>query len=94
MEVHRSRFNLRIKNPCIDPFFVTIQTISFLSERHTYVIHDEELEWQFEEFSVATYPIEHDLCGDLSYRVIYGQENLTPISKPFGFDASQRSLTF
>ena len=63
-------------------------------EEQTYVIHDEEIEWRHEEFSVVTQPIEHNLCGDLKYEVTFRGFLLTPSSQPLRYQDQLRSLAF
>ena len=88
---HEEHFNLRLKNPCIDSDFVYLQAPA---EEKTYVIHAEELEWRHEEFIVVTQPIEHNLCGDLTYEVTFRGFLLTPSSQPLRYQDQLRSLAF
>ena len=65
-------FHLTLRNPCIDPEFVTIEK-SALPAGLEYTLYDFESEagykFTHEPFTIVTKPIEHNLCGELYYRV-------------------------
>ena len=95
-----SKFILRVKNPCLDPEFVQI-----VPNDLTYVTYalgsfadtsPQGYQWEFAPFTVETFPVQHDHCGEISYEVKFKGEPVwnTPNSIPMQFDPANNVLTF
>ena len=84
-----AEFNLIVKNPCIDPAFVTIQSVP-LPVGEQYILHSYDLltryEFQHDAYTVVTQPIPHTLCGDLDYQVTFNTASIDATTSPMAYD--------
>ena len=78
-----SSFTLTLKNPCIDPNFVSISTLPQL--RSYYTLYDDALIYAHTPFTVTTYPSEHSLCGPLIYLPSMDGGLLTTVTYPISY---------
>ena len=83
-----SSFNLRLRNPCIDPTYVTIISSPNLTYQ-TYVLFDLEpngLLWTESPFTIDPDPLAATLCGNLSLTATFNGGVITSTSTPLSFD--------
>ena len=97
-----ANFKLTIKNPCIDPGFVTIDKAVLLDKIYELYEHDPlGLQFLHDPFTIKTKPIAHSLCGILSYKSKFMTESIDnsvnvlddPTTDPVGYDQAQRKHT-
>ena len=79
-------FVLTLRNPCIDPDYITILKLPIFREMYTLF---DEMEWAYPTNTYETRPIGHSLCGGLSNSVIFIDESLTLDSAPISYDISE-----
>lgn len=87
-------FNLKLKNPCIDPNFVTIVTQPALPQ--SYILYDLNPtghQWVHDQFTLQTVPIDHDFCGDFTYEATFMGDYVDAASLPMVYDADLRRFT-
>ena len=71
-------FTLTLKNPCIDPNYVIIEADVLLNQIYELHEHDPAgFQFIHDPFVIQTVPINHDLCGLLTYTSTF---MTTPIS--------------
>ena len=69
---NKESFKLTLKNPCIDSAYVSIQTASLLWRNYDLYDHPPlGLHWVHKKFTVKTLPIDHTLCGGLTYEATF-----------------------
>lgn len=91
-----ANFNLRIKNPCIDPSFVSITESPALATQ-SYVLFDldpDGLQWTESPFTLNPVPLATNLCGPFEYIATFNSVDINDASVPLSFDStvSQFSL--
>lgn len=63
-------FTLKVRNPCFDPVFVSIDQAALPTDTE-YILYDQSQAAPFTfshtAFTVTTTPFQHTLCGALSY---------------------------
>ena len=69
-------FNLKVKNPCYDPFYVSITTSPFPAGPFKYTLYFGFLTSPLQivshsSYSVWTAPIFHTLCGSITYTATF-----------------------
>ena len=78
-------FILRVKNPCIDPEFVSISQKE-LPIGEVYVLHNFKAQGGYTfthaPFELVTNPIAHNLCGKLAYTAKFESEPIDAMTKP------------
>ena len=90
-------FTLTLKNPCIDPTFVTIETSVLLNQFYELHEHDP-IGFQFthDPYTIQTVPITHGLCGDLTYTSTFMTAaivSLNPVTDPFSDAVGYNPIT-
>ena len=78
---------LTLKNPCIDPAYVTIESMPLVI--HSYDLYDFDptgLQWIHDPFNVNTVPISHTLCGDLTYEATFMDNPIDTVSDPMKYN--------
>ena len=83
---------LKLKNPCIDSDYVTIQT-NLLAAKN-YALHETTLAWTHDAFVINTAPITHTLCGELSYEATFMNNPIDLDTNPMSYDSASRTYTF
>ena len=78
---------LRVKNPCFDPSLVSIVTLPLPAGPHSYTLYDYQADDPYwimthEAWSYTTSPIEHQLCGDITYAPTYEGVPVDELSIP------------
>ena len=58
-------FTLTLRNPCIDPAYVTIEQAVLLNQVYEIYEFDSGFQFTHNPFTVKTLPYDHTLCGDL-----------------------------
>ena len=78
-----------MKNPCIDPNYVTIEKAVLLNQVYELYEYDP-IGYQFthDPFTVVTKPISHTLCGDLVYTSTFMSQAINEVSTPLGYSAA------
>ena len=67
-----TEFTLRIKNPCLDPDFVKIVPNDLFYMTYTLgSFAPNGMEFEHNRFTVETYPVQHDLCGEITYEAFF-----------------------
>ena len=70
-----TEFILRIKNPCLDPDFVKIVPNNLLNKTYSLGSYADlspaGMQWNHAPFTVETYPVQHDQCGEISYEAFF-----------------------
>lgn len=88
-------FLLRLKNPCIDPAFVTVEAAE-LPGGLEYALYDfdPDLGFKFvhEAFTVKTEPFIHELCGDIAYKASFAGEKIGSTSPDVRYDEVTRTF--
>ena len=68
-------FDLKIKNPCINPEYVHIITNDLFYKTYTLGsfadMNPKGMMWDLVPFTYETYPVQHELCGELTYVVTF-----------------------
>ena len=69
-------FNLKVKNPCYDPSYVSITTPPFPAGPFEYTLYFGSLASPIQivshsPFSVTTTPIDHTFCGTITYTATF-----------------------
>lgn len=84
-------FNLRVKNPCIDPDFVSIQTVPLPSGLEYALFSFDatsRMEFSHSSFIVVTSPIaSHTLCGPLSYEATFESTPIDSSTSPMAYNS-------
>ena len=62
-------------------------------ESITYAVNQEALTWIYDELVIETVPIEHSLCGALTYEATFMGGSISAGSTPVSHDDSLRSFT-
>ena len=83
-------FTLEVHNPCIDPAFVTIETVSL--DSFDYSVNQQAYEWTHQPFDIATVPIVHSLCGALTYGATFKGDIITVDSVPVKYDNTLKTF--
>lgn len=91
-----AQFNLRISNPCIDLDFVQINKEA-LPMGLTYALWDYEpvpdgFKFTHDPFTVSTQPFDHELCGEVRYKVYFEGRLLSKTSAPLSYDTLTRQF--
>ena len=87
-------FTLKLKNPCIDSSYVTIQTVALVDQ--VYDLYDfvpDGFSWTHDPFTLNTTPITHSLCGDFTYEATFMGSAITAASTPVKYDTLTRTFT-
>ena len=87
-------FNLRLKNPCIDPIFVSIQTAPVPAQQ--YILYDlapTGLQWVHDPFTLVTVPFQHDYCGDFTYEATFMNNPIDGTTAPMEHDTGTMTYT-
>ena len=81
------QFEFVVKNPCIDPNFVTVTAP--LVNALTYIIDDPQATVDVHGSSmIQTVPITHTLCGiDIVFRATFDGSDATTTSQPLAYDS-------
>ena len=82
-------FTLRLKNPCVDPHFVSISQPSLpvsLLQPITYTLFDSAEDYTHNMFEIVTEPIEHSLCGDFELTPGFNGDTIDDESRPLSYD--------
>ena len=90
-------FSFTIKNPCIDPTYVTIEKAVLLNQ--IYELHEFDpvgYEFTHDPFVIKTLPFDHSLCGSLTYTSTFMTVDIDetiavfadPMSDPVRYDQS------
>ena len=90
-----SSFNLRLKNPCHDPLFVSIDTI-LLPVDLEYILFDFSVTvpyaFSHTPFEVITVPFQHSYCGGLAYIATFEGAPIDTISSLMTFDTGTNTF--
>ena len=87
-------FNLKVKNPCFDPSYVSITTSPFPVGPFKYTLYFGSLASPIQivshsPYSVTTTPIVHTLCGSVTYAATFkGAVADSTTLPPVAYDAS------
>ena len=79
-----SNFNLTLKNPCIDPKYLSIDPVP-MPTGLTYELYEFNItgfKWNHDPFVVKTVPIMHSLCGNLVYNCTWEEALINPAVAP------------
>ena len=79
-----SNFNLTLKNPCIDPKYLSIEPVP-IPTGLTYELYEFNItgfKWNHDPFVVKTGPIMHSLCGNLVYNCTWEGALINPAVAP------------
>ena len=91
-----SSFQLTVKNPCIDPTFVTIDkgTLPAGLEYDLYAFDDSlGFTLMHDPFMVSTSPlVDHTLCGDVHYKVWFNGNLVTDSTRPLRYNTLTRTF--
>ena len=91
-------FDLTVKNPCIDPNFVTITAPTMAAL--TYTISSDPAKFaSHSAFTISTLPIPHTLCGNIAYSATFDGTAVNddpldydPVTRKFTADSDDQSL--
>lgn len=83
-------FTLTIKNPCIDPNFTVIEMPS-LSD-HVYRINEPEISFTHGLATLLTFPVPHQLCGELAYDALWADNYIDFSSVPLSYDSATQTF--
>ena len=92
-------FNVNVKNPCIDPSFVTISNVDSTLTTKDYVVFApaEQITPGFSAFTINTVPVTHTLCGAVQLTGQYedGTSTLVDLAggEPITLDTATRVFT-
>ena len=89
-----ANFNLRIKNPCIDPAYVTIFELLDLPSQ-AYILQDmkpDGLIWTHIPFTLSPDPIATSLCGPLTYTATFNGFEINESSVPLRYDSTMNQF--
>ena len=91
-----AQFNLKVKNPCFDPSYVSITTSPFPVGPFKYTLYFGSLASPIQivshsPYSVTTTPIFHTLCGSVTYAATFkgavaGLTTLPPVAYDTSFN--------
>lgn len=84
---------LTIKNPCVDTNFVTIPALDPAITDQNYIVFDDAATFQHAAFTVATTPITHTLCGDVTLTVQFDGVNIGAGEDVVSYDEATRTFT-
>lgn len=91
-----STFNLRVKNPCYDPLFVSIDSVP-LPVGLEYIIFDYSVaapySFSHTPFQVTTLPVQHSLCGGLTYEATFETAPINTVSTLVTFDSATNTFS-
>ena len=90
-------FNFQVKNPCIDPAYVTIETKPLVAQN--YILYDPDppatgAQWTHDAFVLNTVPVAHSLCGGFTYEATFMGAAVGLVTAPMSFDTATRTYTF
>ena len=57
------------------------------------MLFDAISSWVHDEFSIKTYPFDHNLCGNLSYKATFMGVNIDLTTDPVIYDSSKWTFT-
>ena len=80
-----------MKNPCIDPSFVKLEG---KFEGNNYILFEDPLEWSHETYNLVTSPIDHNLCGPITYKAFFMDDLIDSSSNPLSYDSQSNRFTF
>ena len=84
-----------IKNPCIDPAFVQIDSLALTDQ--IYDLYDFDpvgFQWIHPDFVLVTNPISHALCGGFTYAATFMNNVIDMTTNPMKYDTLTRTYTF
>ena len=91
-------FILRVKNPCLDPKYVKIVPNDLFYMTYTLgSFAPSGMEFEHNRFTVETYPVQHDLCGEITYEAFFNGQPVagtTLNTSPLQYDPSTGVFTF
>jgi len=88
-------FILTIKNPCIDPNYVTIQTKPLNDQNYDlYDLAPNGLQWIHDAFVLNTLPFSHTLCGGFTYKATFKDTAISASSSPMKYETATRTYSF
>ena len=92
-----SSFILKVKNPCIDPAYLTIDT-SPLPVGETYILHDfdqtSKYDFTHTAFVINADPSVEALCGKLSYAASFESSPIIDSTDPMSYAFTDTDRTF
>lgn len=83
---------LELKNPCLDPNFVSISSVAMLSPRS--YTDSTFAQWTHDPFQIVTQPISHQFCGSLAYTATYLGQEINSQTMPMGYTSDTLTFTF
>ena len=84
-----SSFNLRVKNPCVDPDYVGIHASPLPSKVYTLgSLAPAGLMWEHAEFFES-----HSICGPITYQAVFLDQNLSISTLPLKYDSQLKKFT-
>ena len=93
----RVSFGIRVINPCNLPDYVSIKKPPLQQEIIDYILSSAPdkngLSFEHEPFIVSTFPIEHTLCGTLTYAPTFAGRLLSKETKPISYNAFTKKFT-
>ena len=89
----QSTFTLTLKNPCVDPDFVSINKLP-LPIGMQYELYDDEpnagYQFTHDPFTIKTLPFSHSLCGPIDHLVLFMGVQISPsatATSPIKYDS-------
>ena len=82
-----------MKNPCIDPAFITITSVPL--QNTAYVLFEYPgtgFTFSHDPFVITTQPFQHDMCGGLTYLATFMGNTITAATQPMNYDTATREF--
>ena len=84
---------LTIKNPCVDPNFVSITPVSLKDQIYELTTMAPGFEWIHDAFEVTTVPTTHTFCGDINYSATFMGNVVDSTTSPLSYDSATRTFS-
>ena len=92
---NKDSFKLTLRNPCIDQAYISIETASL--QYRPYDLYDFPplgLQWNHQAFQIKTLPIEHSLCGGLTYKATLNNVAVDSSTTPLTYQQENRAFSY
>ena len=87
-----STYNLKVKNPCVDPKFVQIVSASLPSGVSYNLFFGDPLDGYKFTHDPFTLSVSHSLCGDIGYTSTFMSQPIDLTTTPMKYDSSTREF--
>ena len=76
----------------MDPAYVTLRSVALTDQQYT--LGGQSMDYTHDAFLIVTIPIEHSLCGSLTYEAEFNAVSIDASSEPMSYDSTTSKFMF